>query len=108
MSAPSEIGVEEQLRRKGAFLIKAQARTRTKRLTDGKIDRRELLALLEYMAASFTAGLPLLTTLDDVPRRLRSAKLKTIVGEVRYAVAEQGKSLSDALGEHPKAFPQVL
>jgi type IV pilus assembly protein PilC len=108
MSAPSEIGVEEQLRQKGAFLIKAQPRTRTKRLTDGKIDRKELLAFLEYLAGSFTAGLPLLTTLDDVPRRLRSAKLKTIVGEVRYAVAEQGKSLSDALAEHPKAFPQVL
>lgn len=108
MSAPSEIGVEEQLRQKGAFLIKAQARTRTKRLTDGKIDRKELLAFLEYLAGSFTAHLPLLTTLDDVPRRLRSAKLKTIVGEIRYAVAEQGKSLSDALAEHPKAFPQVL
>lgn len=108
MSAPSEIVVEEQLRQKGAFLITAHARTRTKRLTDGKIDRKELLAFLEYMAGSFTAGLPLLTTLDDVPRRLRSAKLKTIVAEVRYAVAEQGKSLSDALGDHPKAFPQVL
>lgn len=108
MSAPSEIVVEDQLRQKGAFLIKAQARTRAKRVTDGKIDRKELLALLEYLAGSFTAGLPLLTTLDDVPRRLRSPKLKAIIGEVRYAVAEEGKSLSDAMGAHPKAFPQVL
>lgn len=108
ISAPSEIVVEEQLRQKGAFLINAKARTRTKRVTDGSVDRKELLAFLEYMAGSFTAGLPLLTTLDDVPRRLRSAKLKAIVAEVRYAVAEEGKSLSDAMGEHPKAFPQLF
>ena len=107
INATSEIVVEEQLRRKGAFLIKAQARTRIKRLTDGTVDRKGLLAFLEYLAGSFTAGLPLLTTLDDVPRRLRSAKLKAIVAEVRFAVADEGKSLSDALAEHPKCFSQV-
>lgn len=108
MSAPSEIVVEEQLRRQGAFLIKAEARTRTKRVTDGRVDRRELLAFLEYLAGSFTAGIPLLTTLDDVPRRLRSGRLKAIVTEVRNAVSEEGKSLSEALAEHPKAFPQLF
>jgi type IV pilus assembly protein PilC len=108
MSAPSETGVEEQLRRNGAFLIKAEERSRARKVTDAKVDRRELLALLEYMAGSFTAGLPLLTTLDDVPKRLRSSKLKVIIGEVRFAVAEEGKSLSDALAEHPKAFPQLF
>src|SRR5688572_7274528 len=108
MSAPSETGVEEHLRRNGAFLIKAEERSRAKKFTDAKVDRKELLALLEYLAGSFTAGLPLLTTLDDVPKRLRSAKLKAMVAEVRFAVADEGKSLSDALAEHPKAFPQLI
>ncbi len=107
MTAPSETRVEEELRQKGTFLIAAEERTRTKKLTDGRIDRKELLAFLEYLSGSFTAGLPLLTTLDDVPRRLRSSKLKTIIAEVRYAVADEGKSLSEAMGAHPKAFPQV-
>ena len=107
ISAASEIVVEEQLRRKGAFLIKAEARSRAKKVTDGKIDRKELLAFLEYLAGSFTAGLPLLTILDDVQRRLRSRKLRTIIAEVRFAVAEEGKSLSDALAEHPKAFTKI-
>jgi type II secretory pathway component PulF len=107
INAPSEIVVEEQLRQKGAFLINAEARARTKRVTDGSIERKELLAFLEYMAGSFTAGLPLLATLTDVPLRLRSPKLKTILGEVRYAVAEEGRSLSDAMAQHPKAFPQL-
>lgn len=108
MNAASETGVEEELRRKGAFLITAEERVRQKQITDGPVERKELLAFLEYLAGSFTAGLPLLTILDDVPKRLRSKRLKAIVHEVRHAVAEEGKSLSDALAEHPRAFPRVF
>lgn len=107
ISAASEILVEEQLRGKGAFLIKAETRSRERKGTDGSVDRKELLAFLEYLSGSFVAGIPLLTTLDDVPRRLRSPRLKIIVGEIRFAVAEEGTSLSEAMARHPKAFPQV-
>lgn len=108
MNAPSEIVVEEQLRQKGVYLLNVEERARKKRVTDGKIDRRELLAMLEYLSGSFSAGIPLLTTLDDVPRRLRDAKLKQIIAEVRYAVSEEGTSLSDAMAQHPKAFPTLF
>ena len=108
IEAPSEVVVEEELRRKGEFLISVEERTRRRKLTDGHVDRRELLAMLEYVSGSFAAGVPLLATLDDVPKRLRSPKLKTIIAEVRYAVSEEGKSLSDALAEHPLAFPTLL
>ena len=108
IQAPSEGVVEEELRRKGIFLIQAEERARPSQITDGKVDRGELLAFLEYLSGSFTAGLPLLSILDDVPRRLRSPRLRAIVGEVRQAVSENGKSLSEAMAEHPKAFPKVL
>jgi type IV pilus assembly protein PilC len=108
MTAQSESGVEDSLRQKGAFLITAEQRTREKKLTDGKIERKELLAFIEYLSGSFTAGLPLLTTLDDVRQRIRSPKLKTIVLEVRNAVSEEGQSLSEAMSQHPKAFPRVF
>lgn len=109
MTAPTEGALEEELRRHGNFLIKAEARERAaRRPTDGKVDRGELLAFLEYLSGAFAAGLPLLSTLDDVQKRLRSKRLRTIVAEVRHAVAEEGRSLSDALAEHPKAFPTVL
>lgn len=107
IDAPSEVVVEEELRRKGEFLISVEERTRTRKLTDGRIERKELLAMLEYLSGSFAAGVPLLSTLDDVPKRLRSPKLKTIIAEVRYAVSEEGKSLSDAMAEHPLAFPTL-
>lgn len=108
MNAPSEIVVEEQLRQKGIYLLNVEERARKKQVTDGKIDRRELLAMLEYLSGSFSAGIPLLTTLDDVPKRIRSAKLKTIIAEVRFAVSEEGTSLSDAMAQHPKAFPTLF
>lgn len=106
--APSEIVLEEQLRKRGSFLIKAQERARTRKVTDATIERQELLAMLEYMAGSFTAGIPLLTILEDIPRRLRSPKLKAIIGEIAASVSDEGKSLSQAMGEHPKAFPKLL
>jgi type IV pilus assembly protein PilC len=107
-SAASEIVLEEELRKRGAFLINAQPRARVQKYLDGSIDRKELLAFLEYMAGSFTAGIPLLTILDDVPQRLKSPKLKAILAEVRHAVADDGESLSEAMSNHPKAFPQLM
>lgn len=107
-TAPSEAALEGQLREKGAFLITAEAKDRPRTHTDGTIPRKELLAFLEYLTGSFAAGLPLLTILDDVQPRLRSPKLKAILSEVRAAVANEGRSLSAAMAEHPKAFPQLF
>ena len=112
MSAPNENALADQLRATGAFLIKTEIRSNTRAgrpatLTDGRIDRKDLLAFLEYVAGSFDVGIPMLETLDDVVNRLQSKRLKKIVAEIRYAVAEEGKSLSAALAEHPKAFPEL-
>ena len=113
MSATDENEVADLLRTTGAFLIKTELRKtaagagRPATLTDGKVDRKDLLAFLEYVAGSFDVGIPMLETLDDVVRRLQSKRLRKIVAEIRYAVAEEGKSLSAALAEHPKAFPEL-
>ena len=108
MNAASEVVVEQELRRQGWFLIRAEARARDKRLSGGRIDRRELREFLEYLAASFSAGVPLLTALDEATAHLRTARLRAIVSDVRRAIAEDGRSLSEALSEHPRTFPQLL
>ena len=113
MSAPNEHALADQLRSAGSFLIRTELRAgaskpgRSSVLTDGTIERKDLLAFLEYVAGSFDVGIPLLETLDDVVNRLQSKRLKKIVTEIRFAVAEEGKSLSAALAEHPKAFPEL-
>jgi type IV pilus assembly protein PilC len=110
-SATTEAEVEDQLRASGTFLIKAEPRDRPqakrRKLTDATIERRELLAFLEYVAGSFDVGIPILDTLDDVQRRITSRQLRAIISDIRYAVSEEGKSLSAALAEHPKAFPEL-
>jgi type IV pilus assembly protein PilC len=107
-TAPSESRLEDQLREQGSFLIAAKVKERPGGSSDGNIPRRDLLAFLEYLAGSFTAGLPLLTILDDVQPRLRSAKLQAILLQVRAAVADEGRSLSEAMADHPKAFPHLF
>jgi type IV pilus assembly protein PilC len=108
MKAPTEAEVESWVRDRGGFLIKAEQREKpVKKLTDGKVNRTELLAFLDYVAGSFDVGIPILTTLDDIPNRVESKRLKIIIGEIRYAMSEEGKSLSQALSEHPKAFPAL-
>ena len=109
LSAPSEVALEDQLRRNGAYLIRTEVRERpaARTNTDGRIERKELLAFLEYVAGSFDVGIPILDSLDDVSNRLTSKRLRTIIGEIRYAVAEEGKSLSAAMAEHPLAFPEL-
>jgi type IV pilus assembly protein PilC len=110
LSAPNETALETQLRQRGAFLIQTEIRERAasvRTLTDGKVERRELLAFLEYIAGSFDVGIPILESIDDVTKRLSSKRLQKIIGEVRYAISEEGKSLSAAMAEHPQAFPEL-
>ncbi|MDO8500630.1 MAG: type II secretion system F family protein [Gemmatimonadaceae bacterium] len=110
MTVPDERELEERLRASGSFLVEAAQKSRPKAaatLTDGKIERKQLMALMEYLAGSVQVGMPILTTLADVETRLDSRKLRKIVVEMRHALSEEGKSLSEAMAEHPQAFPEL-
>jgi len=74
---------------------------------DGKIDRVEMLGFTEYVASSVEAGIPILSTLEDVAARMGSRRMKRIVGEIERGMSEEGKSLSEALEDHPKAFDRL-
>lgn len=109
MPAEDEAELEERLRSQGSYLIRAEvaAPSSTRRRTDGVVERKELLGFTEYVAASVQAGIPILATLDDVGARMRTRRMTRIVEEIRHAMANEGKTLSDALSEHPKAFGRL-
>ena len=110
MTAPDERDVEERLRSGGSYLVSAEERAQAKKApthTDGRVNRKQLLAFVEYLAGSAQVGMPILTTLTDVGGRLESKLLRKIVGELHYALSEEGKSLSEAMAQHPIAFPTV-
>jgi len=106
MAATSEEDLAERLRESGAYLVRSRPAEKPApaRKTDGRIEKRHMLALLEYMAGSAQVGLPIMTTLSDVEPRLESKKLRRIVAEMRDTMSLEGKSLSEAMAEHPKAF----
>ena len=106
MAATSEEDLAERLRENGAYLVRSRPAEKPvpARKTDGKIEKKHLLALLEYMAGSAQVGMPIMTTLSDVEPRLESKKLRKIVAEMRDSMSLEGKSLSEAMAEHPKAF----
>jgi type II secretory pathway component PulF len=110
ITAPDESEVEERLRASGNFLIEAKPREKPKTVstrTDGAVPRRQLLAFMEYLASSVQVGMPLLTTLSDVETRLENRRLRKIISEVRESISEEGRSLSESLALHPKAFPEM-
>lgn len=110
MPAANEAELEERLRRQGSYLIRAEPAAKAARPTgrpDARLDRRELLGLTEYLAASVQAGLPILATLDDLAERMQGRSARRIVHAVRSSMAEEGKNLSEALAQHPKAFSRL-
>lgn len=106
MAATSEDDLAERLRENGSYLVRSRPAEKPApaRKTDGKIEKKHLLALLEYMAGSAQVGMPIMTTLSDVEPRLESKKLRKIVAEMRDTMSLEGKSLSEAMAEHPKCF----
>lgn len=111
MSAENEEALEATLRLMGNYLIRAEpiaSAPRAETRTDGKLPHADLLAFIEYLWASTEAGLPVLATLEDVQPQLQSKKMRRIVRELHDSVREDGRSISEALTEHPKAFSPLL
>ena len=84
-----------RLRADGQFLISAEPRLpfyqeassgpgggppRPK--TSGTVSRKDILAFTEYLFAATQAGIPILTTLDDVAAQLESRKMRDIIRDM--------------------------
>jgi general secretion pathway protein F len=72
----------------------------------GGIGKGDITVFTRQLATLLNAGIPLAECLGALFEQIENEKLKTLVGEVRTAVNE-GSSLADALGRHPKAFDEL-
>lgn len=115
MTVADEPTLESRLRGRGEYLVSAgpidpgdrDSPSPPRRTTDGAIAPRELLGFTEYLWGSAQAGLPILATLQELETQVDSRRLRRIVAEMRAAMVQDGKTLSEALAEHPKAFPTL-
>src|SRR5262249_4291459 len=72
----------------------------------GGIKKAEVATFTRQLATLLKAGIPLAESLGALFDQIDNPKLRTIVGEVRSKVNE-GSSLADAMGKHPKGFEGV-
>jgi len=71
-----------------------------------KVRSRDLMVFTSELSTLLRAGLPLDRSLGSLSALTENETLKRIVGEILSRVQE-GRSLSQALGEHPEVFPPL-
>lgn len=73
----------------------------------GGVKKVEIAAFTRQMSTLLRAGIPLAESLNALVDQITNVRLKTPISEVRTAVNE-GSSLADALGKHPKLFDELF
>jgi type IV pilus assembly protein PilC len=110
IDADTEVIVLGKLQEMGFFVTNLERQAGGARALRGlnigklrKVGMRELTVFARQFATMVNAGLSMVRTLNILEQQTESAKLRTIVGDVRKHV-EEGMTLSDALGQHPDTF----
>lgn len=67
------------------------------------ISREDLILFNRQLSALFSAGIPLLSSLNALSEQTENRRMKEVINTLRNDI-EKGSSLSDALARHPKVF----
>jgi general secretion pathway protein F len=73
---------------------------------EARVRSRDLMVFTGELSTLLKAGLPLDRSLGSLSNLTENPTLKRIVGEV-LARVQEGRSLSQALGDHPAVFPPL-
>lgn len=73
----------------------------------GRVKSEEVSLMTRQLSTLLGAGIPLVQALDSLIAQTRNAMLKKVIAQIKGAVNE-GNSLTNALGEHPKIFSSVF
>lgn len=106
LSAPDESALASRVRSQGGILISAHARV-ARRARRVKITRRDLITFTAHMHSAVSAGIPLLDSLRAFVQVMPEGGFAQVVGRIVTSL-EAGKSLADALREHPRTFPSLF
>jgi general secretion pathway protein F len=71
------------------------------------VKKVEIAAFTRQMATLLRSGIPLAEALGALVEQIQNVRFKAPIAEVRAAVNE-GSSLADALGKHPKLFDELF
>ncbi len=86
---------------------KARGRDAKKRkVRSAKVKRRELITFTIHLGTVLSAGVPLLTGLQDLARETEKPGFKRVIHDITKQV-ENGSMLADAMSVHPAVFGQL-
>lgn len=108
LDAVNELDLEQRLSKMSLDLIRSEV-TEEKRASFGqrKVEKSDLINFCFHMEQLSRAGVPLLDGLADLRDSLDHPRFKEIIANIIDEI-EGGKSLSEALSEHPTIFDNLF
>jgi general secretion pathway protein F len=98
------------LRKDGIFLTEIVVESKVKSLASrevklgrGRIKALDISVMTRQLATLIGAGIPLVESLTALVDQVEKERLKKVLSQIRERVNE-GSSLADAMGDHPKVF----
>lgn len=97
---------EAQLREMGLYPITVQVKqSKSSGLSGGgKVTTKDVLSFTIQLHLMFTAGLPLLQSLQRIAEQEKKQKFKEVISDICRKIETTG-SFSEAIAAHPKVFP---
>ncbi|MDO8908509.1 MAG: type II secretion system F family protein [Pseudohongiella sp.] len=108
LDASNEVDLEQRLSRMSLDLIRCSI-TEERRASVGqkKIEKSDLINFCFHMEQLTRAGVPLLAGLEDLRDSVDHPRFREVISNLVDEI-ESGKSLSDALAEHPRIFDNLF
>jgi general secretion pathway protein F len=72
-----------------------------------RVKSEEISIMTRQLATLMGAGIPLVQALDSLVEQTRNSVLKKVIAQIKGSVNE-GNTLTNALGEHPKLFSSIF
>lgn len=107
LTAVNEVDLELRLQRMGLDLITVRKVNEPMHLGRGSITRQDLITFCFHMEQLSRAGIPLLEGLADLRDSTEQPRFREILSAILEEV-EGGKTLSQAMNNHPAAFDNVF
>lgn len=109
LEAVNLIDLEMRLKRIGLDLINAELANDARRALFGgsRITRRDLITFCFHLEQMTSSGLPLLEGLTELRDSVESQRFREVIGSMIESI-EGGKTMSEALADHPTVFSSVF
>jgi type IV pilus assembly protein PilC len=111
MDASSEDEVKSKLKSQGLIIVTIKSQSILTQDINIQIggypSTRDLSVMCRQFVSMNKAGVTILDTIKMLGEQTENKRLKDALGEVRLSI-EKGDTLAQALGAHPKIFPDIM